>query len=145
MELFSFDIKLKKHDGISVLLDIGRPDAEKGMADLPWLTETDLVQIQQELLIQRKKVDVSKPLWFRTGVLSKYKNHRYCEINEANPFNCVLLFLDYDKKHIITSALFEIHNGNIIMITAQDFTGIPPKERSHWQRYQIVDNLHLHV
>ncbi len=122
-----------------------RRDEEEGIEDLPWLTETDLVQIQQELLIQRNKVDISKPLWFKTDVLSRYKNHRYCEINEANPFNCFLLFLDYDTKHIITSALFESHHGNIIMIRARDFTGIPPKERNHWQHYQIVDDLHLHV
>jgi hypothetical protein len=130
------------------LLDKGSPaeeEEEEGIADLPWLTETDLVQIQQELLFQRKKVDISKPLWFRTDVLSKYKNHGYCEIDMANPFSCVLLFLDYDKKHIVTSTLFEIHNGNIIMIRAQDFPGVPPKERNHWQHYQIVDNLHLHI
>jgi hypothetical protein len=129
------------------LLDKGSPaeEEEEGIADLPWLTETDLVQIQQELLFQRKKVDISKPLWFRTDVLSKYKNHGYCEIDMANPFSCVLLFLDYDKKHIVTSTLFEIHNGDIIMIRARDFPGVPPKERNHWQHYQIVDNLHLHI
>jgi hypothetical protein len=121
-----------------------RPDKEEGIADLPWLTETDLVQIQQELLFQRNKVDIIKPLWFRTNVLSKYKNHGYCEIDMANPFNWVLLFLDYDKKHIVTSVLFEIHNGTIIMIRAQDFARVPPKERNHWQHYQIANNLHLH-
>jgi hypothetical protein len=106
---------------LAYLLDKGSPDKEEGIADLPWLTETDLVQIQQELLFQRKKVDISKPLWFRTDVLSKYKNHGYCEIDMANPFSCVLLFLDYDKKHIATPTLFEIHNGNIIMIRAGIF------------------------
>ncbi|MDQ3967057.1 MAG: hypothetical protein M3275_01530 [Thermoproteota archaeon] len=130
---------------LAYLLDKGSPDKEEGSADLPWLTETDLVQIQQELLFQRKKVDISKLLWFRTDVLSKYKNHGYCEIDMANPFSCVLLFLDYDKKQIVTSTLFEIHNGNIIMIRARDFPGVPPKERNHWQHYQIVDNLHLHM
>ena len=125
-------------------MDNGSSAKEEGIADLPWLTEADLVQIQQELLFQRKKVDISKPLWFRTEVLSKYKNHGHCEINLANPLICVLLFLDYDKKHIITSTLFEIHNGDIIMITAHDFPGVPPKERNHWQNYQIVDNLRLH-
>jgi hypothetical protein len=126
-------------------LDEWRQEKEEGIADLPWLTETDLVQIQQELLFQRNKVDISKPLWFRTDVLSKYKNHGYCEIDAANPFNCVLLFLDYDKKQIVTSTLFQIHNGNIIMIRARDFTRVPPKERNHWQHYQIADNLHLHT
>jgi hypothetical protein len=120
-------------------------EKEDDIADLPWLTDTELAQIQQELLFLRKKADVSKLLWFRTDVLSRYKNHGYCEIDVANPFSCVLLFLDYDKKHIVTSTLFEIHNDNIIMIRPQDFLGVPPKERNHWQQYQIVDNLHLHT
>src|SRR5215218_6746051 len=124
------------------LLDKGSPaeeeeEEEEGIADLPWLTETDLVQIQQELLFQRKKVDISKPLWFRTDVLTKYKNHGYCEIDATNPFSCILIFLDYDKKHVATSTLFEIHNGNIIMMRPQGFLGVPPKERNHWQKYQI--------
>jgi hypothetical protein len=122
-----------------------RPDKEEGISDLPWLTDTDLVQIQQELLFLKEKADESKPLWFRTDVLAKYKNHRYSEIDVANPFSCVLLFLDYDKKHIVTSTSFEIHNGNILMIRPQDFLAVPPKERNHWQKYQIVGNLHLHT
>jgi hypothetical protein len=131
---------------LTYLLYKRSPDKEKeeGIADLPWLTETALAQIQQELLFQRNNSGTSKPLWFRTDVLSKYESHRYCEIDMTNPFSCVLLFLDYDKKHIVTSTLFEIHNGNIIMVRAQDFARVPPKERNHWQHYQIADNLHLH-
>lgn len=129
---------------LGYLLDNGNPDKEEGAADLPWLTETDL-EVRQELLFQRKQVEIPKPLWFRTDVLSRYKNHAYCEIDVANPFSCVLLFLDYDKKRIVSSTIFEIHNGNIIMIKARHFPGVPPKERNYWRHYQIVDNLHLHV
>jgi hypothetical protein len=120
-------------------------DDEEDIADLPWLTHSDLVQIQQEFLFLRQKADGSKLLWFRTDVLNKYKNHGYCEFDATNPFNCILVFLDFDKKHVVTSTLFEIHNGNIIMMRLQDFIGVPPKERNHWQKYQIIDNLHLHT
>jgi hypothetical protein len=127
------------------LLNNDRPNKEEDMADLPWLTDRDVVQIQQEFLFLRQRSDRSKLLWFRTHVLTRYKNHGYCEVDATNPFSCVLIFLDYDKKHIATSTLFEIHNSNIIMIRAQDFLGIPPKERNHWQKYQIRDDLHLHT
>lgn len=116
---------------------------EEDIACLPWLTDRDLVQIREELMFLRQGSDGSKPLWFRTDVLARYKNHGYCEVDMANPFSCVLIFLDYDKKHVAASTLFEIHNGNIIIIRSQDFLGVPPKERNHWQKYQIIDNLHL--
>lgn len=77
-------------------------------------------------------------------MLDRYKNHRYCEFDVTNPFGCVLIFLDNDKKHVVTSALFEIHNRNIIMIRLQDFLAVPPKERNHWQKYQIIDNLNFY-
>jgi hypothetical protein len=126
------------------LLNNDRPN-EEDIADLPWLTDRDRVQIQQEFLFLRQRADRSKPLWFRTDVLTRYKNHRYCEVDVTNPFSCVLIFLDYDKRHTAASTLFEIHNGNIIMIKALDFLGVPPKERSHWQKYQITDDLHSHT
>ena len=126
------------------LLNKEGPDKEEDIADLPWFIDSDLVHIQQELLFLRTKADQLKPLWFRTDVLARYKDHAYCEINVGNSFNCVLLFLDYDKKHIATSISFEIHNGNIIMIRLQDFLGLPPRERNHWRKYQIVDDLRLH-
>jgi hypothetical protein len=109
--------------------------------DLPWLTDSDLVQIQQELRFHRQRSADGSKLWFRTDVLDRHNNHRYCEVNVTNPFSCVLIFLDNDKKHVMTSALFEIHNGNIIMIRLQDFLAVPPKDRNHWQKYQIMDNL----
>ena len=123
-----------------------RPSKEEDdVVHLPWLTESDLVQIQQELLfLRQQRADGSKPLWFRTDVLDRYKNHRYCEVDVTNPFSCVLIFLDNDKKHVVTSALFEIHNRNIIMIRLKDFLAIPPKERNHWQKYQIIDNLNFY-
>jgi hypothetical protein len=86
-------------------------------------------------------MDQKKLLWVRTDVLDRHKNHRYYEVNVTNPFSCVLIFLDNDKKHVMTSALFEIDDGNIIMIRLQDFLAVPPKERNHWQKYQIMDNL----
>jgi hypothetical protein len=103
------------------LFNNDRRNKEEDIADLPWLTDRDVVQIQQEFLFLRQRAERSKHLWFRTDVLIRYKNHGYCEVDATNPFSCVLIFLDYDKKHIATSALFEIHNGNIIMIRAQDF------------------------
>jgi hypothetical protein len=116
---------------------------EKDIADLPWLTDSPLVQIQQEpLFLRQQRADGSKKLlWFRTDVLDGYKNHRYCDVDVINPFSCVLIFLDNDKKPFVTSTLFEIHNCNIIMIGLQDFLAVPPKERNHWQKYQIMDNL----
>ena len=122
-----------------------RRNKDEDVADLPWLTDRDLMQVRQEFLFLRQGSDGLKPLWFRTDVLARYKNHRYCEVDMANPFSCVLIFLGYDKKYVEASTFFEIHNGYIIMIRSQDFLGVPPKERNHWQKYQIMDNLHLYT
>jgi hypothetical protein len=46
---------------------------------------------------------------------------------------CSDLF-DDDKKDVTASTLFEIHHGKIIMVSSQDFLGVPPKERNHWQK-----------
>ena len=47
---------------------------EDDVAHLPWLTESDLVQIQQELLfLRQQRADGSKPIWFRTDVLDRYR------------------------------------------------------------------------
>jgi hypothetical protein len=125
-------------------LNPDRPDKEEDMADLPWLSDGDIVQTQQEFRFLRQRFDRSKPLWFRIDVLTRYRNHRYCDMDARNPFNCVFDFLGYDKKDIATSTLFEIHDGNIIFIKPQEFLRVPPKERKHWQKYQITDDLHLH-
>ena len=79
---------------------------EKDIANLPWLTDSHLVQIQQEpLFLRQQRADESKKLlWFRTDVLDRYKNHRYCDVDVINPFSCVLIFLDNYKKHVMTSA-----------------------------------------
>jgi hypothetical protein len=122
-----------------------RNKEQEDIADLPWLTDRDLVQIRQELIFLRQGSHGSKPLWFRTDVLGRYKNHRYCKVDMANPFSCVLIFLEYDKKHVAAFTLFEIHHGNIIMIRSQYFLGVPPKERNHWQKYQTMDNLHSYT
>ena len=88
----------------------------------------------------------SKPLWFRTDVLTRYNNQGYCEVDMANPsIQFVVIFLDHDKKDVTASTLFEIHHGKIIMVSSQDFLGVPPKERNHWQKYQTKDNLQLYT
>ena len=125
-------------------LNRDRPDKEEDIADLPWLSDGDIAKIREEFRFLRQRADRSKPLWFRIDVLTRYRNHRYCDVYATNPFNCVLIFLDYDKKHIATSTLFEVHNGNIIFMRPQEFLGVPPKERKHWQKYQITDDLDLH-
>jgi hypothetical protein len=128
------------------LLNNDRPNKKEDIADLSWLTDRgSCTNSTGEFLFLRQSADRSKPLWFRTDALTRYKNHRYCEVDATNPLSCVLIFLDYDKKHVLTSTLFEIDNGNIMLIKAQDFLGIPQKERNHWRRYQIRDNLHLHA
>jgi len=56
-----------------------------------------------------------------------------------------VIFFDDDKKDVTASTLFEIHHGKIIMVSSQDFLGVPPKERNHWQKYQTKDNLQLYT
>ena len=64
---------------------------------------------------------------------------------QIHPFSCVVIFFDDDKKDVTASTLFEIHHGKIIMVSSQDFLGVPPKERNHWQKYQTKDNLQLYM
>ena len=121
-------------------------------ADLPWFSDTDLVQVRKELeFLQQHRSSAASDrsrryyqdvLWFRLDVLRKYKNHEFCVLNISNPFNGLLVFLDLDKRHTISSTSFEIHSGSIIMMRIDDFIGIPPRERKyHWQKYQIADNV----
>jgi hypothetical protein len=116
---------------------------EEDIVDRPSLTHSDLRQVQQEFLFLRQKADGSKLLWFRTDMLSKYKNHRYCEFAATNPFGCIMVFLDFDKNHVEAYRVFEIHNRNTIMMRPDDLLGVQPRETNHWQKYQIMNNLHL--
>jgi hypothetical protein len=53
------------------LLNKDRPCREDNddIANLPWLTDTDLVQIQQELpFLRQQRADGAKPVWFKTYV-----------------------------------------------------------------------------
>ena len=49
---------------------------------------------------------------------------------QIHPFSCVLIFFDDDKKDVTASTLFEIHHGKIIMVSSQDFLGVPPGKKS---------------
>jgi hypothetical protein len=111
--------------------------------DLPWFTDIDITRYKQEkdyLKRHREKFINAKTLWFNPRVLDKYRKHKYCILDVANPFSCILIFLDHDSTTIITSISFAIHgNNNIIAINTDQYLNLPPKERRYWQKYIVMD------
>jgi hypothetical protein len=105
-----------------------------------WFTEQERKQIFQELRYL-KNYDRENQVWrdlrlldFRREVLDKYRNHEFCKIGRD-----YISFLEKDKKTPESSVSFVVSgsNKNIIMVQAKNFIYVPPKERKHWQLYQI--------
>ena len=118
---------------------------EESTGDLPWWTEKEKEQASQELHYlkqfdqQTNEFRDIKWMYFRRQVLDKYRNNEFCDIGSEN-----ISFLEKDKKKTSASTVnfinrnFANMQGIVLMVQAQDYIYVPPRQRPHWQcmKYQ---------
>jgi len=115
-------------------------------ADLPWWTEEEKEQASQELHYlkqfdqQINKFRDIKWVYFRQEVLDKYRNSEFCEVGREH-----ISFLEDDKKTPASTVNFISRNfanidGIVMMVQAQDYIMVPPRQRPHWQKYEILES-----
>lgn len=100
-------------------------------------------------------------IYYKRDVLNKYRNNPYIDIDidDGHGYEYIR-FLSVDNKKppdsrvsfmTSTSNLMRMMNGkagyvnvpedpSIIMFKTEDYTAIPPRQRSHWDKYRISDN-----
>ena len=74
---------------------------------------------------------------FRRQVLDKYRNNEFCDIGSEH-----IRVLEQDKKTPPSTVNFVNRNfantdGIVLMVQAQDYINVPPRQRPHWQLYEI--------
>jgi hypothetical protein len=80
-------------------------------------------------------------LHFKVVVLERYFHHSYCQLDITDWHNSILKFLDKNKE-VVTEAWFHFNDDkNTIMMVAEEFVGIPPKERNYWLKYSMEKTL----
>jgi hypothetical protein len=70
---------------------------------------------------------------YRQGVLAKYVGNEYCDIGDCNK---QISFLD-NNKNIESTVNFYNTNHGILMVQAHELVKLPPKERGHWEEYEL--------
>jgi hypothetical protein len=116
---------------------------EEEEKEILWWTEKEKEQALQELHFL-KQYDQETNEWrdirwmyFRRQVLDKYRNNEFCGIGNEH-----ISFLSYDKKTPDSTVNFVNRNfaniqGIVLMLQAQGYIFVPPRQRPHWQRYKI--------
>lgn len=72
---------------------------------------------------------------FRQDVLDKYRNNEYCDIGNEH-----ISFLDKPNDRNTSASAVRFHSANIpgvIVLQSNSYLGIPPTERSHWNKHEI--------
>jgi hypothetical protein len=103
---------------------------------------------QQNQQRNRDDIDLS-----RRQVLEKYldrsvKDNEYIDIgNDDGYHNEYIRFLAIDKSKPAESTIrflnrhfADIQNQDVLMVQAQDYIFIPPRQRPHWSQYEIHEN-----
>jgi hypothetical protein len=114
--------------------------------DLPWWTEEEEQQASKELHFLKQPDPETHEyrdirwMYFRREVLDKYRNNEFCEIGSN-----YIRFLYPDKKEPASTVNFNNrHFVNIddvvLMLQAQDYIYIPPRQRPHWKSYEIPES-----
>jgi hypothetical protein len=100
-----------------------------------------------------------KYIYFSRGVLDKYRDNKYCHIGfDDGHGHEFIRFLSVDpskppdsgvrflsgisnmNKHFVNIP----DDPNILAVRTQDYTNIPPRQRHHWDQYEIPESqLHL--
>jgi hypothetical protein len=80
-------------------------------------------------------------MYFRQKVLDKYRNNELCKIGD----NYISL-LRYDKMTAASTVNFvnrnfvNIDDNVVLMVQAQDYIYVPPRERRRWKHYEIPES-----
>ena len=82
-------------------------------------------------------------------ILDKYRNNEYCHIGDDDGNGKRFIrFLSVDKSKPPESTVRFDYRRNtgtndiddtVLMIQAEDFVNVPPRQRPHWQRYEILE------
>jgi hypothetical protein len=70
---------------------------------------------------------------YRQGVLAKYVGNEYCDVGNCDK---KISFLDNNKNAESTVNFYNTNHG-IIMVQAHELVKLPPKERGHWEEYEL--------
>jgi hypothetical protein len=70
---------------------------------------------------------------YRQGVLAKYVGNEYCDVGNCDK---QISFLDNNKNAESTVNFYNTNHG-IIMVQAHELVKLPPKERGHWEEYEL--------
>jgi hypothetical protein len=112
--------------------------------DSPWWTKIEKEQASEELHFlkqfdqQTKEYRDIRWMYFRRKVLDKYRNNELCEIGSE-----YIRFLHCDKKKTAASTVnfdnrrFVNIDGIVLQVQAQQYIYVPPRERLHWEHYEI--------
>jgi hypothetical protein len=114
--------------------------------DLPWWIKREEEQASQELRYFKQPDPKTNEyrdirwMYFRREVLDKYRNNKLCEIGDN-----YVRFLSSEKKEPALTVNFNNRNfvnidGIVLMVQAQDYIYVPPRERPHWNHYEIREN-----
>jgi hypothetical protein len=71
---------------------------------------------------------------YRQGVLAKYVGNVYCDVGNCDK---QISFLSPDRKNAESTVNFYNTNQGIIMVQAHELVKLPPKEREHWEEYEL--------
>jgi hypothetical protein len=71
---------------------------------------------------------------YRQGVLAKYVGNEYYDVGNCDK---QISFLSPDRKNAESTVNFYNTNHGILMIQAHELVKLPPKERGHWEEYEI--------
>jgi hypothetical protein len=81
-------------------------------------------------------------MYFRRQVLNKYRNNDLCDTGSE-----YISFLEQDKKtsastvHFVNRNFANIDDDIVLMMQAQQYINVPPKERQrHWKYYEIPES-----
>jgi hypothetical protein len=126
---------------------------EKEPSDLlSWWTEEEKEQAAKELhflkqptIVDQKQTNVYRDInwmYFRQEVLDKYRNNEFCDSGSEY----ISFFQQQDDKKTPASTVNFINRnlpniqGIVLMVQAQNYINVPPRQRPHWQRYEIPES-----
>jgi hypothetical protein len=115
-----------------------------------WWTEEEQEQLAKELhflkqptIVDQKQTNIYRDInwmYFRQAVLDKYRNNEYCDIGSEH-----INFLLHDKKTPDSTVNFINRNfanidGVVLMVQAQEYTNVRPRQRKHWENHRIEES-----
>jgi hypothetical protein len=120
-------------------------DVENKSSSESWFTEDQKRQANntyRSLAFAAREINARQPnlyqfaslRCYRQGVLAKYITNDLVDIGNCDK---QISFLSPDRKNAESTVNFYNTNHGILMIQAHELVKLPPKERGHWEEYEI--------